>query len=284
MQDPSDYELQKSDSPPAPIRETRSAAPWIVAAVVLIAAGMAGYFFFAARQTTPTPRFAEVPVSAPPASPADRPLGGAAEPIQLPPLDQTDAIVRRLAGGLSAHPGVAAWLATDNLIRSFVVVVENIAAGGTPAVHLRQLRPSGRFRVAQGGEEFFMHAASYDRYNRIADAANSIDPAGAARLYSLLKPRIEEAYRELGSDGSFDRVLERAIVALLRAPVLEGNVRVEPHGAMYRFDDPAVERLTAAQKQLVRMGPRNVRLIQGKLRNVALELGIPPDRLSLSSP
>lgn len=129
-----------------------------------------------------------------------------------------------------------------------------------------------------------MHAASYDRYNRIADAANSIDPAGAARLYFLLKPRIEEAYRELGSDGSFDRVLERAIVALLRAPVLEGNVRVEPHGAMYRFDDPAVERLTAAQKQLVRMGPRNVRLIQGKLRNVALELGIPPDRLSLSSP
>ena len=60
---------------------------------------------------------------------------------------------------------------------------------------------------------------SYDRYARIADAVASVDPAGAARLYATLKPRIEDAQRDLGSSDTFDHTLERAIVALLNTPV-----------------------------------------------------------------
>jgi len=41
----------------------------------------------------------------------------------------------------------------------------------------------------------------------------------------------------------------------------------------------ALEGLTAAQKQLLRTGPRNVRIIQSSLRQIALALGIPPERL-----
>jgi hypothetical protein len=53
-----------------------------------------------------------------------------------------------------------------------------------------------------------------------------------------------------------------------------------PTGATrYAFENPRIERLTAAQKQLARMGPRNVRTIQGKLREIALALGIPAERL-----
>ena len=59
---------------------------------------------------------------------------------------------------------------------------------------------------------------------------DSVDPAGAARLYTVLKPRIDEAYAELGSDVPFDRTLERAIVMLLRAPVLDG-VQLDPKGS-----------------------------------------------------
>jgi hypothetical protein len=42
----------------------------------------------------------------------------------------------------------------------------------------------------------------------------------------------------------------------------------------YKYDDPKLEALTLAQKQLLRMGPRNVRLIQAKLREMAPYLGI----------
>jgi hypothetical protein len=108
----------------------------------------------------------------------------------------------------------------------------------------------------------------------------SIDAAGAARLYGTLKPRIDEAYRELGyPDTPFDRTLERAIVLLLGTPASDGAARLEPKGIGYGYADPALEGLTAAQKQLLRTGPRNVRLIQSSLRRIAIALGIPAERL-----
>ena len=57
-----------------------------------------------------------------------------------------------------------------------------------------------------------------------------MDPAGAARLYATLKPRIEDAQRDLGSADTFDHTLERAIVALLNTPVLDGSEALKPKG------------------------------------------------------
>ena len=124
-----------------------------------------------------------------------------------------------------------------------------------------------------------MNPRSYERYGPIADAVDSVDAQAAARLCATLKPRLDEAYGELGRDGSFAVTLERAIVALLRVPALDGNVRLVPRGVAYGFEDEALESLTPAQKHLARMGPRNVRVIQDKLRQIALAIGIPGDRL-----
>ena len=57
------------------------------------------------------------------------------------------------------------------------------------------------------------------------------------------------------------------------------ETRLVPKGASYAFEDEALEKLTPAQKQLARMGPRNARIIQDKLRQIALAIGIPADRL-----
>ena len=71
------------------------------------------------------------------------------------------------------------------------------------------------------------------------------------------------------SDGNFDAVLERAIFELLSVPVVEGEVALEPHGTVYAFAEPRLQEMSAAQKQLLRMGPQNVRTVQGKLREIA---------------
>jgi hypothetical protein len=68
-------------------------------------------------------------------------------------------------------------------------------------------------------------------------------------------------------------------VELLRTPPVGEDTRIVPHGASYAFEDEALEKLTPAQKQLARMGPRNARVIQDKLRQIALAIGIPSDRL-----
>jgi hypothetical protein len=101
-------------------------------------------------------------------------------------------------------------------------------------------------------------------------------------VYSTLKPRIEEAYRELGfPETPFDRTLQRAVVLLLATPHLDeaGRLRVESRGIGYGFADPTLEALPAAQKQLLRTGPRNGRSILASLRNIALALGIPAEQL-----
>ena len=281
-----DVDLLKTpdERPPAGPRRGRVGL-WIALVGLIIAAAVAAYMVLGRRQQPPAPAQQasnSVAVSQRPVEP----LGGDAEPIELPPLDQSDALVRELVAKLSSHPAVAAWLTTDGLIRNFTVVVANIAEARTPAVHLKALRPQTGFAVVQRGSDLYIDPRSYERYDTVAAATASIDPAGAARLYATLKPRIEDAYRDLGApDGTFDRALERAIVLLLKTPVIEDPVRVESQGGVgYGFAAPELERLTAAQKQLLRAGPRNVRMIQSSLRAIALALGIPPERLPPPQP
>ena len=145
MADPADYELIKSreeDAPPG--RAGRRVWPWIAGALLVAAIAIAAYLVYGRRPPTGEagiPARAAAPAEPGPNTPT---LGGTAAAIDLPPLDQTDAVVRTLVQQLSAHPQVAAWLATDGLIRNFVVVVVNIAEGRAPSAQLRALRPAAR--------------------------------------------------------------------------------------------------------------------------------------------
>jgi Protein of unknown function (DUF3014) len=274
-----DFELVKTEDERSALgpRAGRSWT-WIVAALVIAGCAAAGYFWFRSRPSAAVSNETRKSVEV---SQRQLPLGGEPEPIEVPPLDASDAVVRELVARLSSHPAVAAWLTTDGLVRNFAVVVANIAEARTPAVHLKALRPSTGFQVVKRDDALYIDPRSYERYDRVAAAAASIDPAGAARVYATLKPRIEEAYRELGApDGTFDRALERAIVVLLKTPVVDHAVRVEAQGGTgFGYAAPDLEALSAPQKQLLRAGPRNVRAIQSALRAIAIALGIPEERL-----
>jgi len=275
MVDVHDVELLKSHDEPPPLLPPQAGPSrlWIVVAVLVVAIAAITYYL-AGRQRPPAA--ATVARSAPAAS---RPLGAPAPAIELPPLDASDAAVRQLVAQVTSNPRIAAWLATDGLIRSFTVGVQNIAEGSTPAARFGVLRPGGAFETT-GRSTIEISPRSYQRYDELAAAMASIDPAGAARLYTIVKPRIDEAYRDLGfPDTPFDRALEQAIVSLLQVPAVDGPVRLEPKGIGYAYANPQLEGLTAAQKQLLRAGPANVRMIQASLRQIALALGIPPQRL-----
>jgi hypothetical protein len=271
MPDVSDFDLLKT--PNQSRLPERSVGVWIAVALLIVAIAAAGYFAFGRWRT---PQVA-APENKPAPRAADRALP-AAEPIDLPPLNQSDAVVRELVKKVSSHPSVLAWLTTDDLIRHFTIGVADVAEGKTATKQLLVLRPSTSFRVIQRGNDLVIDPQSYARYDTLAAAAASMNADGSARLYATLKPRIEEAAKELG-DSSFDRTLERAIVRLLQTPSVEDPIRVVPRGIGYGFADPRLEDLTAAQKHLIRTGPRNALVIQTSLRAIALALGIPPERL-----
>jgi hypothetical protein len=275
--DASDVELVRPpDLPGGEPPPTRDALWWIAAAALTIVTAV-GIYIATSRRTVPPAATAVRPAAN---TASDRPLGYNADRIDLPPLDQTDPLVRNLVKQLSSHPSVAAWLTSDRLIRNFVAVVANVAEGPTPVVHLRVLRPAAGFKVSERGARTVIDPRSYERYDVFAAAAASIDSAGAARLYATLKPRLEEAHRDLGSNLSLDRTLEQAIVALLKTPVVADPIVVRPEGGTgYAFTDPALEALTPAQKQFLRTGSANVQKIQASLRSIALALGIPAERL-----
>lgn len=265
--------LEREPAVPPP-RDPRSNV-WAVAAVCLII-GAALIAFFVVRPS-PGPGAA----SSDPAIPAKEtpqargPLGPDVEPRDLPPLDLTDPVVRELLSALSSRPELAAWLATDGLIRNFVASVDAVANGGTPTSHLRALAPARPFTADARGSRVVIDARSYQRYDGIAATVASLDADGLARAYATLRPRMQDAYRELGyPDGDVDRAVERALARLLDTPVLEGETEVQRAPVLYQFVDPRIERLSPAQKQLLRMGPRNQRVIQDKLRAVGQALGI----------
>src|SRR5262249_48778795 len=175
---------------------------WIVLIVLFImSAVVVGYIVFQ-RHRAKTPLAVEAPVAAPagpaPAKPATGPLGQA-QNIPLPPLAETDALVRQLLVKLSSHPKVLAWLATNGLIENFTVATLNISDGKSPALmHWRNLTPDGRFSVLNTTGGTLLDIKSYRRYDAYAAAVNGLDAPGTARLYLTLKPRIMEAYRNLG--------------------------------------------------------------------------------------
>ena len=207
-----------------------SKGPWMVAAVLVLVAAVAAYVVFRGPGSEQTAVDAPKPSQSGTTQPI-QPLGGDATPIVLPPLDESDALVADLVRKLSSHPRVTAWLTTDGLVRNFAVVVLNIAEGETPNQLLRPLRPSSGFLVSERNGDLFVDPRSYERYTPLAEAVASIDAKGAASLYTTLKPRIEDAHRELGElEAPFNRTLERALVMLLRTPVPGGPVRVEPRG------------------------------------------------------
>ena len=268
-----------SRSTPQPVKPARPGSGFWPIIIVVILGLSVGVLYFVFRGKTPPAGVAQTAVDVP-----RPPARHAAEPgdaIDLPPLDQTDAIVRTLVGKLSSHPAVAAWLTTNGLIKNLTLVIANIADGETPAKHLAPLRPSGSFATKTSRGLIWIDPASYHRYDGIAAATDGLDARGVAHFYATIKPRIDDAYHDLaGSDPNFDKTLERAIVVLLRTPVVDDDVQLQSTSKVtYAFAKPEFQDLSAAQRQFLRMGPQNVRLVKAKLREVAGFLGIPDSAL-----
>ena len=250
-------------------------AAGIGAAVVLAVAGL---WYFGMEEEA-APPVAETSVVDPPQEPAPAPPPPppAREPIELPSLDESDALVRELAAAISAHPEWLEWLVTDRLIRTFVVAVDNVAEGNNPSQHVPFARPDRRFETETVEDRLLIAGTSHRRYDRLTGIVASIDAEGSARLFRDLLPLMDEAYAELGAppDVAFMDTFQRAVSRVLEAPVIEGRPEVVPRGPFLVYTDPTLENLSPATKQLMGVGPENLRTIQAKVREIAEALGVP---------
>jgi hypothetical protein len=224
-------------------------------------------------ETIEAPEIAATPLGLAPAQAPEPEAPDASPPLELPALHDSDTAVRELLAAVSAHPGFAGWLGQPQLVRTFVVVVENVADGESPTPHLGFLAPSDGFQVRETAAGPIVDPSSFARYDAVTAVVTSLDPQRAARRLRDLEPLTEAAYRELGHpEGGFGDTLRRAIDKLVATPVPTTGARLRRHSVSYAWADPRLEALDPAQKHLLRTGPENQPAIQAWLRSLRAAL------------
>jgi hypothetical protein len=231
---------------------------FIIALVVAAVAIVAVYLVSRKHPTeSPPPPQAVAPEPPPP---TDAPL---------PPAAESDARIRTALAPASNKPQFGEWLKQTELLDRWVVVTENLSEDVSPRKQLTFLAPAKPFTVKADK----IDPRSYARYDGIADVVASVDAQRFAGAVRELKPLLEAAYHRLGYPGkSFDELAQRALQRLVDAPVVEGSIKVAPKGALYKFADDKLEAQGAIEKHLLRMGPRNTKLIQAKAMEIASSL------------
>lgn len=192
----------------------------------------------------------------------------------LPRLDSSDQLIRDGAVSLTRHEGINTWLGSNQLIRKIVAFTDNVSNGTIAKEPAAALAPRGQMSVVEIEEGVYqIHERSFERFNGVTNILVTIETERAIEFYLLLRPLFQEAYKELGyPSGHFDQVILRAIGRLLETPRLDAPARLIRPVVMYEYEDPQLEDLSPAQKQLLRMGPKNASAVKDKLRDFAREL------------
>lgn len=184
----------------------------------------------------------------------------------LPTLSNSSAAVMN---ELKAQEQNIAPIQGEQIIRDTVVFVDNLRQGVVIRDKAVIEPPKGQFRVLEQNGKVYIDPRSYDRYNTIVDWFVSLDSKVLVDLFTRYKPLSQSALAEVGyPDENPENVLLDAIDVLLATPSVGTVIELNDDSVMYRYADPTLEALPAAQKQMLRMGPDNIRRVKLKLEEL----------------
>jgi len=188
------------------------------------------------------------------------------EPV-LPLLNNSDSYVREELATMDGTSSLLMYLVSDELVRKFVVMIENISRGEFPERNLPMLYPQERMTVTELGSEFYlMDEQSYQRFNALVTSLTNISTESAVDFYQQLQPLFREAYAELGLRNSeFNDVLMLAIDNVLNARMAPQPQQLIRPNLNYLYANPEIENYSDVEKLLLRLGPENTERLQRRL-------------------
>ncbi len=198
------------------------------------------------------------------------------EVVELPTLNMSDAFVLARLGALETGARLLELLSSEELIRRFVVFVENVSQGSLPQLEYPVRRLQQPMAVREVDENLYeMQTVSYQRYTPLIDALTAVNPEQALAIYRTLKPLFQEAFAEIGyPNRNFDEVVIRAIDNVLNAQTAEGPFQLVKPKVMYVYADASIESMTPVEKQLLRMGPQNAEKLKAALAQYRERLAV----------
>ena len=187
----------------------------------------------------------------------------------LPPLAQSDAVVRDAVRKVEGAGELARMLAAGDLVLRFVDSVDRISSRSLPRQAFPIVIPVAPYDATTERAAHVLEQADYARYVPLVDVLDAVDMHGAASVYWRLYPLLQQAYEQLGVHKGYfnDRVVE-IIDHLLQTPAPGAPIAVVSGGGLLRFEDPRLEACSAGQKALLRMGPANAARVESKLRQL----------------
>ena len=251
--------------------------PWALGAAILLVVGGIGYYVM--RGDAPEPEaVVETPQPAvdTPAPPAPAVAETAPPPeraLPLPPLDESDPEVLGGLTELLGQDAVMRHLVPERLVRNIVVSIDN-APRQQMALNQRPFQATAGDFITSGEENAIVLAPeNFARYEPFVALVSNLDAKTLISFYRGLEPLFQQAYEELGHpDASFSARLNEVIEHLLQTPTPRGEIALVQPSVLYKYADERLEKLSAGQKLLIRMGVDNATVVKGKLREIQAEL------------
>jgi hypothetical protein len=241
--------------------------------LLLIVAGISASVLYYTHQQKPSwvvPPTAKAPAPKPPPEPEIRyPIEPKPPEKPLPELNKSDPAVKEALGGLWNEKTIAQFFNLNEFVRRVVATIDNLPRQKV-ALRLMPVKPApGQFRTVVKGDSVTVSPDNAGRYAAYVKLAESVDSARVADVYFRLYPLFQQAYEDLGYPKAYfnDRLIE-VIDHLLAAPEMPAHGKLVQPKVFYQFSDPDLERRSAGQKIMMRIGNENAGRIKTKLRDI----------------
>ncbi len=174
---------------------------------------------------------------------------------------------------LLGQEAVSRHVVTERLVRNLVVTIDNMPRQQL-ALNQRPVQPTPGDFITSGEEDAMVLAPeNFARYEPFLALVSNVDAKTLVSFYRGLEPLFQQAYEELGHpDASFTARLNEVIEHLLQTPTPRGEIALVQPSVLYKYEDERLEKLSAGQKLMIRMGVDNATVLKGKLREIQAEL------------
>jgi hypothetical protein len=193
-------------------------------------------------------------------------------PEPLPLLNESDPEVRQALSEIVGANPLAVYLVKDHAVSRLVATLDSLTSRQVPS-EINPVKPaSDKFVVETEGERVVLSPQNFARYDGYVALIKGVDAGSLMMTYQRYTPLFQEAWEENGGEGSFDDRLVVLIDHLLETPDVPGPVYLTKPEAVYLFEEPALEAMSAGQKILIRMGSANAAIVKEKLMEIKSEL------------
>ncbi len=203
----------------------------------------------------PTPEPSEPPP--PPPEPVEDPL---------PRLEESDDAVRDAVGDIPLGTAGQQYLMPGNIIERSASLIYLMAQGDVPYKLLPVSRPKAAFPIRDDGTQVVTDPAGFERYDALTQWLQSLDLESLLSSLEWFIPLFREAWSYYGEDpAAFDMAVVMTLDLVIATPGIDlSEARLIRKEAVWIFEDPAIEGLAPIQKQVLRMGPENAKILKAK--------------------